>query len=157
MQLMKILVFNYGLGNQLFQYARYEYMKKILKQKIFYVYDYADHNGFEIYKYFNVEIKEPSRFSKFMYRLLMKCYYNGAKWLIYKENQKKSEAFYQLIVLGGWQNKKYLIDEMATFSYWAAKLSNTVREGGVFYPSKWFIDSYSYLEPDIFPDDWICI
>lgn len=57
---MKILIFSGGLGNQIFGYAFYCWLKKQFPQKSFYgVYNsqkLSEHNGLEIHKWFNVSL-----------------------------------------------------------------------------------------------------
>ena len=61
---MKVLFFGGGLGNQIFEYAFFLYMKsQIGGEKIYGVYDrnkLSAHNGLEIQKWFKVTLPEES-------------------------------------------------------------------------------------------------
>ena len=56
---MKVVVFGSGLGNQLFHYLFYVYLKA-KEKNVWGVYCRKEHNGFEITKYFDVQIKMSS-------------------------------------------------------------------------------------------------
>ena len=65
---MKILVFGGGLGNQIFEYAYYKYLKsKYPKQRFygFYKIRLKGHNGLEIDKRFKIELPSSNLFSDF--------------------------------------------------------------------------------------------
>lgn len=56
---MKIIIFQEGLGNQLFEYAFHEYVKKNIDNDVRYVFrDTKAHNGFEITKWFDVKLRK---------------------------------------------------------------------------------------------------
>lgn len=61
---MKIIVFQGGLGNQIFEYAYYSYLKNKYKNESFFAYypkaALKRHNGFELSKRFEVEMPPTS-------------------------------------------------------------------------------------------------
>ena len=61
---MKIIVFQGGLGNQIFEYAYYSYLKNKYKNERFFAYypksALKRHNGFELSRRFKVEMPPTS-------------------------------------------------------------------------------------------------
>lgn len=61
---MKIIVFQGGLGNQIFEYAYYSYLKNKYKNERFFAYypkaALKRHNGFELSRRFEVEMPPTS-------------------------------------------------------------------------------------------------
>ena len=56
---MKIIIFQGGLGNQLFEYAFHEYIRTNIDEDVRYVFrDTNSHNGFEITKWFDVKLRK---------------------------------------------------------------------------------------------------
>ena len=57
---MKVIVFQGGLGNQIFEYAYYSYLKNKYKNERFFAYypksALKRHNGFELSRRFKVEM-----------------------------------------------------------------------------------------------------
>jgi len=108
---MKVVVFQGGLGNQLFQYAYYSYLYRKYK-KITYIYVGNSHNGFELTKYFEVQNFNRAHlvFEK-LFRLIKKCYMHNIKFLWSDENSD-SVSLYSY---GYWLNKKFLSNEIIEF------------------------------------------
>lgn len=78
---MKIIEFRGGLGNQLFEYAHWEYLKKANpKEKKYFGYfpgrELWQHNGLEIHRRFEVTLPETSKFS------------DVVGWLLFTLNRK---------------------------------------------------------------------
>lgn len=111
---MKIVTFQAGLGNQIFQYCYYLYLKKKFPKETFYGFYLSRglkaHNGLEINKWFDVSLPENSRFSdlvaktlywtaKVFFRFNIQPPFTDNDWL-----RKPSAILY----LGFWQNKKYV-------------------------------------------------
>lgn len=110
--MIKTIVFNGGLGNQMFQYAFYLYLKKRNPLDLF-VFDIEPartcHNGIEIDKIFNITIKNKV----FLYRILYKF---KAVQQFNKITQSDSLLFDDTIIKethpfsiydGFWQSEKY--------------------------------------------------
>ena len=61
---MKVIVFQGGLGNQIFEYAYYSYLKNKYKNERFFAYypksALKRHNGFELSRRFKVEMPPTS-------------------------------------------------------------------------------------------------
>lgn len=54
---MRVIIFQGGLGNQIFEYAFLQYIKKNIDDDVkYYFRDGNSHNGFEIHKWFDVEL-----------------------------------------------------------------------------------------------------
>lgn len=66
----KVVLFRGGLGNQIFQYGMYTWQKSIKHQNVCYYYSDYDHNGFELNKYFDVNLKKASTFYSWLYWLI---------------------------------------------------------------------------------------
>lgn len=124
---MKIVWIKGGLGNQMFQYAFFEAMKKKyenVKLDTSSIINYKKHNGFELTNIFNIKydecsIKEVERLSrvdyKFLSRVLRKLNIKKKTEYFEKEhmifdggvfNHNEEEKYY----IGYWQNEKYFID-----------------------------------------------
>lgn len=71
---MKILLFGGGLGNQIFEYVFYLYLKKKYpKEKIYGIYHkkwLKDHNGLEIDKIFDIDLPSSSYYATFVTYIL---------------------------------------------------------------------------------------
>ena len=106
---MKFFVFGGGLGNQLFQYSYYSYLKKKNPSEIFFgVYPNSQmaHNGIEIDKWFDISLPSTSFLSDklgiFLYRVNRFLYYRKCPLLFCNRTYPQStEHFFQW---GNWQN-----------------------------------------------------
>lgn len=115
---MKIITFWGGLGNQIFEYAYYVWMKeKYPNEKIYGYYPavgLADHNGLEVNKRFNVELPPSSTTSN----LIASFLFNANRVLrrlglhevctCTQKNAKYESTFH----CDYWQDKKYLTDSL---------------------------------------------
>ncbi len=67
---MKIIMFQGGLGNQLFEYTYYKFLKRRYPQKKIYGFYYKrwlkDHNGLEISKWFDVDLPPSTFFTHYL-------------------------------------------------------------------------------------------
>ena len=115
---MKILTFWGGLGNQIFEYAYYEWLKeKFPTEKIYGYYPVvglSDHNGLEVNKRFDVKLPEPSVFSNmiasFLFNANRVMRRLGLKEIATctQKNGKYDATFH----CDYWQDKKYLTDSL---------------------------------------------
>lgn len=107
---MKAVVLHAGLGNQLFHYSFFKYLKNNIDSHTFaFFLDFGEHNGYELSDFFQTDI----RLSKIAY-----CLYRIINSLRYRLNsQTLSDLFvYEgkfigknpLFYYGDWQDKKYL-------------------------------------------------
>ena len=112
---MKIVVFQAGLGNQIFQYVYYLYLKKKFPNEKFYGYypsrGLNNHNGLELDKWFDVKLPTSTRksnliglilfwLSKICFRLSIKSPFTDNDWY------RNPDA---TLYIGFWQNKKYVL------------------------------------------------
>lgn len=113
---MKIVEFGGGLGNQLFAYMYYMYIRATTDKRVYAVYHFKDHNGFELCKYFDAQIK-MNAFSLFLVKLLghisWKYHSKIADSFFIKEDKKGWK--WSFICRGIWQNKKYFKKEAIQF------------------------------------------
>lgn len=107
---MKIVLFTPGLGNQIFQYLFYMYLRdKYPNQRIYGYYNrkiLKKHNGLEVNKVFDIRLPRHtvvSDFSAFLIRTLGGI---GIKCFIGRDNLLSSNVYFN----GYWQNKKYFED-----------------------------------------------
>jgi len=111
---MKIVAFQAGLGNQIFQYCYYLYLKKKFPRECFYGFypsrGLKAHNGLEINKWFDVTLPKTSKWSekiakllywtsKVCFRLNIQPPFTDNDW------HRKPDA---ILYLGFWQNKEYV-------------------------------------------------
>ena len=105
---MKIVVFKGGIGNQLFQYC----LGSSLEQNGYRVY-YRDetfgHNGLEIHKYFDVDVRFLPKWFDYVYRIIKEKHpvlFSRLSTLnnIYDESK--------IIFEGYWQDKMYMPDNL---------------------------------------------
>lgn len=72
---MKIIVFNGGLGNQMFEFAYYQYLRNKFPSESFFAYfpkeAYKVHNGIEISKWFDVEFPQSCKFVDCITKILI--------------------------------------------------------------------------------------
>ena len=93
---MRIIEFRGGLGNQMFEYAHYLYLKEKYPEERFYGYypgrELWVHNGLEIHRRFNVDLPSASRLT------------NIIGWLLFTVNRK-------LLMPKGWHVSCMATDE----------------------------------------------
>lgn len=111
---MKILFFTGGLGNQIFEYAFYNYLKGMFpKDKFYGLYNkkkLSEHYGFEVNRWFNVEPLKATFFSNIVaYSIyLIRHLFNIQRW--YDSNRKELEKPGAILFYSMKPNKKYIPD-----------------------------------------------
>jgi len=113
---MKIVIFQGGLGNQIFHYLFYQYVINNIDRKVFAVVrDGNNHNGYEIDRYFDVEIK----LSDFLGKLVVWLDHNRNRFRgIFRNfylNEFQRGNMLGFIYDGYWQNKKYFMNTSIKF------------------------------------------
>ena len=109
---MKIVIFKGGLGNQLFQYVFYNYLRRNNDRKIYGFYDKKSmvHNGFELgYCFRNIDLPKKSFLSDFL------VYAYKIKNKVLGKNRKDKKDDYnkeKLIFDGYWQSLSYFSPEI---------------------------------------------
>lgn len=102
---MRFIVFQGGLGNQMFQYGYYKMMLSRFP-KLSYQFAYGNsHNGFELDKWFNVDMKRASLFWKLLFEIIYFLKIKGIIDLIVSEEQYPQKDGW--FVAGYWQDKRY--------------------------------------------------
>ena len=98
-------MFQGGLGNQMFQYGYYKMMLSRFP-KLSYQFAYGNsHNGFELDKWFNVDMKRASLFWKLLFEIIYFLKIKGIIDLIVSEEQYPQKDGW--FVAGYWQDKRY--------------------------------------------------
>lgn len=110
---MKIVVFQGGLGNQIFQYAVYEYIKKYICNKVRYIFVGNSHNGMEIDQFFEVDIIKAHKCVELLYRYCHLLAKKGLNPFISLEDDVK--PFRKVFIEGYWQDKKYFTPGFVCF------------------------------------------
>jgi hypothetical protein len=113
---MKVIIFQGGLGNQIFQYEFLKSYEKYTNEKVYYVFRKGaySHNGLEINKYFNVNIKQAPFYIKYLFKILDKFKQKGI--IIFFTNENKELYPKKGLFLDGyWQNKSYLKNDLISF------------------------------------------
>lgn len=116
---MKVIEFRGGLGNQLFEYAHYLYLKNKYPKEWFFGYypsrELWCHQGLEIQKRFEVELPNPSKITDFVSWILFTFVRKSLLisllqkvGLISTDTFTNDSAFLQE---GYWQDKKYFSKE----------------------------------------------
>jgi hypothetical protein len=106
---MKIIAFTGGLGNQLFQFAFYEYiMKQYPKEKIYGYYNkklLSDHNGLEIQKVFDIKLPKSNYFVDLIVLILriISKVFKRCNLIAYSDTDIGNAIY----LFGGWFDKKY--------------------------------------------------
>lgn len=112
---MKIVVFQAGLGNQIFQYEYYLYLKSQFPKEKFYGFypsrGLKSHNGLELNRWFDVKLPQATGVSN----LIAKSLYWMAK-VFFRLNVQPpftDNDWYRMpdsiLYLGFWQDKKYML------------------------------------------------
>ena len=104
MEKNKVVVFQGGLGNQLFQYSFLSKFREDGYNTRFLNDAQKSHNGFEIGKYFVVDMMKCSTIRNVQFRLLKKLYQHGFKHVISTDNRFDVNRVFQV---GYWQERKY--------------------------------------------------
>lgn len=104
---MKIVVLKCGVGNQLFQYHLYQKLKQE-GHRVYYKDEtlwHMAHNGLEIDKYFDIDIRPWPWLVGVVLRLVYKFFYRGYAALACDDTNYNER---KLIFQGFWQDKKYM-------------------------------------------------
>lgn len=131
--MMKIVTFWGGLGNQMFEYAYYEWLKKKYPNEIIYGYypsaGLKDHNGLEVHKHFDIDLPQTCIISNIIGRVL----FNANRLLrrlglseiatCTQKNQKFDTVFH----CDYWQDKKFITDSFV-MKFNLQKLSSRNKE-----------------------------
>lgn len=109
---MRILYLGGGLGNQIFEYAVYMYLKRKYPEDKLYTYynkkSFSEHNGLEITRFFQVDLPHPPFFAKAVlgFFFILKKLFGCNKWtdtsgpIIQNENA--------ICIAGYRDNKRYI-------------------------------------------------
>lgn len=120
----RIIIFKGGLGNQIFQYGMYTYQRYVKRRDVGYMYRESDHNGFELDKYFDVELKKVGAFYRLLYWLVWRLNkYGILKRFIFFERGRRPEANDDIFVNGYWGNKQYFMHPYMKLDYKPLPLS----------------------------------
>lgn len=113
---MHIVVFKGGLGNQLFEYSFYhKYLTEGEKVKFFF-YGNNTHNGFELSKWFDVELYEAPNYLQKLYTRLMPLVRRHIRIPYILDYEDYFDGRLRtLFVDGYWQDKKYFENGMIKF------------------------------------------
>lgn len=108
---MKIVVFQGGLGNQLFQYFFCLYVREHINENVRYIERKRgnNHNGLEIDKYFELDIKRAPWYYICYFRICERFNFHfpfKIKYVCEKDLEISNESFF----IGYWQNKKFFED-----------------------------------------------
>lgn len=122
---MKFVVFQGGLGNQLFQYGYYLSMLKKYPKLSYQFASGNSHNGFEIDKWFNISMNKPLFLWKVVFKIIYFLKIKGiANFIITEEEYPKRDGCF---VSGYWQDKMYISKDFLRFK----DLPLTDRNGSV--------------------------
>ena len=116
---MKICEFRGGLGNQLFEYAHYLYMKKKYPDEKFYGYypsrELWCHQGLEIHKRFDVCLPKSSKITDLIGWILFTCnrkeYLSPFVKMLGVVSDDTNVKEYALLQEGYWQDRKYFAND----------------------------------------------
>ena len=104
---MKIVIFQGGVGNQLFQYYLYRYLHELGYNVKALNFVNNDHNGLEIITYFDVKIDftyNPTVL--FLWKWVIKLYRRSIRFLVVDDNHFTLNNL-GLFYLGYWQHKRF--------------------------------------------------
>jgi hypothetical protein len=105
----QVIIFKGGLGNQLFQYGMYTYRKRVLHRDVAYLYREGDHNGFEIDKYFDVDLCKAPLLYDMMYWFVWRLYKYGINRRLLWLKEDKEDDSKVIYINGYWLDKKYIL------------------------------------------------
>ena len=123
---MKIVVFRGGLGNQIFEYAFYDYLKRKTKDDNVLAYYIKEkggaHNTFEISEYFNIDIKFVFFFQELYFWFIKVIQKLFRKKVICDDiNVDATKTCFD----GWWQHKKFYENNRDFISYKNYQLTET--------------------------------
>lgn len=107
----KVIIFKGGLGNQIFQYGMYTWQKSVRHRDVCYMYREADHNGFELDRWFNVSLQKASVFYKWLYWVIWRLNKYGLLKRGIWFGRDKDERSGDLFVNGYWTKRAYFMHE----------------------------------------------
>ena len=110
---MKIIISSGGLGNQLFFYMFCKHIMNHSRERVYVVYTWKGHNGYEVDKFFECEVKNISiirRLVRALHRFRNKPLIR--EFFIYEDGAKGRLAF---IYKGFFQNKRYFEKDAIRF------------------------------------------
>ena len=106
---MKIVIFKGGLGNQLFQYVFYTYLKNKGNKVRYLNKDKESHNGLEVNKYFQTEMKEVPFYIGYLIRI---CYKINVSLLNRIRVDDSNFDIKQTIFDGYWHNQAFYVQDL---------------------------------------------
>ena len=123
---MKILIYTGGLGNQLFGYAFYLYLKKKYSdESVWGIYDrrwLSEHNGFEINRYFDVSLPKSPFWVRILNRIIIKLdAMNIIKARVSMDTRSFSEK--NIVVNACKMHTDFLFEDMNFIQFKSFKLS----------------------------------
>lgn len=115
---MKIVKFSSGLGNQVFYYLFYLFLKNKYPKEAIYGYylkrDLQNHNGLEVSKVFDVELPKATLFSNFISFCCHVLYKLGIKKYMEPCDPCKMNA---VLYCAYYQDKKYFLDNISKIKF----------------------------------------
>lgn len=123
---MRVIVFGAGLGNQLFYYSFYEYLRHNIDNNLYaFFLDAGEHNGLEVNQYFETHIRFSS-IMYFLYRILRSLRYRLKSRILAElfVDEGKYTGKYPFFYRGVWQDKKYLNDGLIRYKDMALSTQN---------------------------------
>lgn len=111
---MKIVTFWGGLGNQIFEYAYYVWLKENFPNDKIYGYyptiGLSDHNGLEVNKWFDIKLPDTSIFSNLIAGFLFNInrIFRRLGLSEFATCTQRNEKYYKIFHCDYWQDKKYL-------------------------------------------------
>ena len=112
---MRTIVFQGGLGNQLFQYLFLKYAERTWNGSCQWMYDGHSHNGMIIQNYFDISLpRHASPRTEKIYQL-NKRILRRLGWNLFIGNDTNNNLKYKPFLSGYWQDKKYFHDDLLSF------------------------------------------
>ncbi len=106
----KTVIFKGGLGNQIYQYGIYSYLKNVLHEDVCYLYRESAHNGFELDKYFKADLKKANVLYRYLYWIVWRLHKYGIYQHFIQTDEGRT-AKHPLFYNGYWANKKYFLHQ----------------------------------------------
>lgn len=124
--MIHVVVFKGGLGNQLFEYSFYQKYLRDGKNVKFFFYGNNTHNGFELPKWFDVELKEAPRYLQWLYNRLMPLVRRHIRIPFLLDYEDCFDGKLRTLFLDGyWQDKKFLEEGLIKFTELNISKKNT--------------------------------
>lgn len=114
---MKIVIFQGGLGNQIFQFIFYQYVKLNIDKDVYAVVrEGNNHNGYEIDRYFEIDVRKSVLIDLLFSRLdRHRTMLRGIFQKIYIREFENINKKLGIIYEGYWQDKKYFANTLINF------------------------------------------